>query len=280
MIGEQPSLTFDGHTVRLAGQHAQSVPNYEIGGANNAFADPTEALGAQNSSWVSLGPGGWIVLGFGAGRKITNGTGEDLVVYEAEVPDSLESSLALMRGSLSVTAESFRVSISDDAAGPWVILGDGEGTYGFDLETAGVDSATYVKIEDLGGGDPSARAPGFDLDAIEVLDQSLTENTPGTGDRLSNANIYGYPNPFNPEQGQVTFRYSLARSGVVTITIFDTSGKEVTSLDCGTESAGEELRCEWDGKDDDNTCVANGVYFYVIETSSGERAVGKLAVLR
>lgn len=36
----------------------------------------------------------------------------------------------------------------------------------------------------------------------------------------------------------------------------------------------------WDGRNESGAVVANGVYFYVIEASSGERAVNKIAVLR
>jgi len=44
--------------------------------------------------------------------------------------------------------------------------------------------------------------------------------------------------------------------------------------------AEDEQSIEWNGKNDNGKIVANGVYFYVIESSSGERAVGKAAVIK
>jgi hypothetical protein len=45
-------------------------------------------------------------------------------------------------------------------------------------------------------------------------------------------------------------------------------------------SAGVQLAIPWDGRNERGEFVANGVYFYVIESSSGETAIGKVAVLR
>jgi hypothetical protein len=44
--------------------------------------------------------------------------------------------------------------------------------------------------------------------------------------------------------------------------------------------AGVEQTVIWNGRNDNGGIVANGVYFYVIESSAGERAVGKIAVLK
>jgi hypothetical protein len=105
--------------------------------------------------------------------------------------------------------------------------------------------------------------------------------SPGTGGKLINENIYNYPNPFNPDNETTTLRYSLEKSGKVTIKIFDSGGNLVkTLLDNTQQSAGTEQAIPWDGKNGDGDIVANGVYFFTIESSQDERAVGKIAVLR
>ncbi|MBN2365622.1 MAG: T9SS C-terminal target domain-containing protein [Calditrichaeota bacterium] len=105
--------------------------------------------------------------------------------------------------------------------------------------------------------------------------------SPPTGGKLSSDNIYNYPNPFNPERETTTLRYSLEKSGNVSVKIFDSGGNLVKILmEDVSQSASVEQSVIWDGKNGEGELVANGVYFFRIETSQDERAVGKIAVLR
>jgi hypothetical protein len=105
--------------------------------------------------------------------------------------------------------------------------------------------------------------------------------TPTTGNKLSNENVYIYPNPFNPDAETGTIRYSLSENGNITIKIYDITSKLVrTLIENVSRTSMTEFAEPWDGKNDSGDIVANGVYFYVIVSSSGERAVGKAAVLR
>lgn len=102
--------------------------------------------------------------------------------------------------------------------------------------------------------------------------------TPGT---LDNQNVYAYPNPFNPITERAKFRFRLERDGEVSITIYDTGNVKVRELARAVPMSGDvEQSIEWDGRDKRGEFVANGVYFYVIESSTGEKAIGKIAVLR
>lgn len=104
---------------------------------------------------------------------------------------------------------------------------------------------------------------------------------PVTGESLKNENIYFYPNPLNPDKEIGTIRYSLSKSGNVSIKIYDAVNALVrTIIEDAPRDAGVELAEQWNGRNEDGNIVANGVYFYVIESSTGERAVGKIAVLR
>jgi len=105
--------------------------------------------------------------------------------------------------------------------------------------------------------------------------------SPGTGGNLIPENIYIYPNPFNPDMESGTIRYSLAKAAAVTIKIYDAAMQLVaTLLTDEPQQADVEQAVIWNGTNDMGEIVANGVYFYVIESSAGERAVGKAAVLR
>ena len=105
--------------------------------------------------------------------------------------------------------------------------------------------------------------------------------SPPTGGKLSNMDVYAYPNPFNPDMGLSNVRYSLSEDTNVTIEIYDASGKLVTTL---MEEQPKEKIVEysepWDGTNDQGDTVANGVYFYLITTTGNEKAAGKIAVLR
>lgn len=118
------------------------------------------------------------------------------------------------------------------------------------------------------------------IDEIKYLTNQYIENTPKTNGKLDDSNIYFYPNPFNPSNGEGLFRYSLAKSGNVTIKVYDVSNNLVRTFEETGVEANVEKSATWDGKDQSGNIVSNGVYFYVIESSTGERAVGKIAVLK
>jgi hypothetical protein len=67
------------------------------------------------------------------------------------------------------------------------------------------------------------------------------------------------PNPFNPT---TTIAYDVADpGGVVTLRIYDVSGKLIRTLVEGVQSPGQK-RATWNGKNDRGQRVASGVYFY------------------
>lgn len=97
------------------------------------------------------------------------------------------------------------------------------------------------------------------------------------GDR----DVYFYPNPYNPFVGPGTFRVSSRYLPQVTIRIFDAANIGLRTILAGTQGDGDfALSATWDGSTGRGEIVGNGVYFYVIESSSGARTMGKIAVLR
>jgi M6 family metalloprotease-like protein len=67
-----------------------------------------------------------------------------------------------------------------------------------------------------------------------------------------------YPNPFNPS---TTIDYSLAKTSLVEIAIFDVNGRKVRTLVSGIKSQGV-YKAVWNGKNERGASVASGVYFY------------------
>jgi flagellar hook assembly protein FlgD len=66
-----------------------------------------------------------------------------------------------------------------------------------------------------------------------------------------------YPNPFNPE---TTIKYSVPRSGNVSLIIYDSLGKLVKLLVDESKTIGH-YEVNWNGKNDLGINVSSGIYF-------------------
>ncbi len=95
------------------------------------------------------------------------------------------------------------------------------------------------------------------------------------------AKTYAAPSPFAPSRGQsCRVVYSLAETDEVSVDIYDFSSRKVRTLVDGESRDGGRHHSEfWDGLDDGGGQVANGVYFFRVETASGSRAFGNVVVL-
>jgi hypothetical protein len=118
--------------------------------------EPLEGcLGVPDERSISLGDGGWIVLDMGLGEAIVDGEGADLIVYE---------------DIFSFWSEGYAVYGSNDATGPWTLIGTGVGTQEFDLANdSGLQTSRYIKIWDDDAWPWTWPWEGFDLDAVEAL---------------------------------------------------------------------------------------------------------------
>ena len=79
-----------------------------------------------------------------------------------------------------------------------------------------------------------------------------------------------YPNPFNPA---TNIEYDVAKSGDVTLSVYNTLGQEVSTLADGYQSAGRHTVSF------DASRLASGTYFYVL-TSGSQRIVKKMVLLK
>ncbi|RJR27428.1 MAG: T9SS C-terminal target domain-containing protein [Candidatus Latescibacterota bacterium] len=83
------------------------------------------------------------------------------------------------------------------------------------------------------------------------------------------------PNPFNPS---TDIRFDLKERGVVSLRVYDASGRLIRELAGGERAAGRYVET-WDGRDDAGRSVASGVYFCRLETGSHTSAK-KMLLLR
>jgi len=105
-------------------------------------------------------------------------------------------------------------------------------------------------------------------------DQTTAVETPRTPDAFA---LYpNVPNPFNPA---TTVRYDVpATGGHVTITIYDVNGRLVRTLVNEVQAPGEKS-VTWNGRDDNGTSAASGVYFYKMR-APGYVMTRKMVLLR
>ena len=89
-----------------------------------------------------------------------------------------------------------------------------------------------------------------------------------------------YPNPFNPE---TWIPYELATDTHVRITIYNTQGVVIRTLQFGHQSAGyytgRDRAAYWDGRNALGEQVASGLYFYQLETDTVS-SLRKMVILK
>ena len=103
----------------------------------------------------------------------------------------------------------------------------------------------------------------------------VTETRPEKTQLLAN-----YPNPFNPE---TWIPYELATDTHVRITIYNTQGVVIRTLQFGHQSAGyymgRDRAAYWDGRNALGEQVASGLYFYQLETDEMS-SLRKMVILK
>jgi len=102
------------------------------------------------------------------------------------------------------------------------------------------------------------------LKTLVYLQQLIATARPEKTQLLAN-----YPNPFNPE---TWIPYELATDTDVRITIYNTQGVVIRTLQLGQQSAGyytdRQRAAYWDGRNALGEQVASGMYFYQLETDT------------
>ena len=92
--------------------------------------------------------------------------------------------------------------------------------------------------------------------------------------------LQNFPNPFNPE---TWIPYQLSEDSLVSLSIYDTTGKLIRALPLGYQSAGfyhsRGRAAYWDGRNALGEQVASGIYFYELTTPSYHQ-IRRLVILK
>lgn len=83
-----------------------------------------------------------------------------------------------------------------------------------------------------------------------------------------------YPNPFNPS---VAISFHLDKAAQVSLAVYNSRGQKVRSFDAEYSSGTQQI--VWNGKDDNDQLLANGVYFYQLNSEDQEFS-GKMIMLK
>jgi len=95
-------------------------------------------------------------------------------------------------------------------------------------------------------------------------------------DRDISKNFFIQPNPFNES---VKIDYSVDLPGIVTIDVYDGSGRFVRKLLNEFKISGKYTLI-WDGCDNNNNALPDGVYFIHLKTYNQERVLKTIFIQR
>ena len=84
--------------------------------------------------------------------------------------------------------------------------------------------------------------------------------------------VVSAPNPYNPSTGNLTIK-NFPDNSVIELKIYNLEGMSVRKL------TGSGTFIEWDGKNENGSTVASGIYFYVAKTQN-DSTKGKITVLK
>ena len=116
---------------------------------------------------------------------------------------------------------------------------------------------------------------------VDTLQREVTVNVSSQSRILQ---VFNYPNPFN-DRTEFTFMLAGVRSpDRAVIRIYTVTGRKIReiALPLGEVQIGFN-RVAWDGRDNDGDQIANGVYFYQVQATTGdatEVVIGKMARVR
>lgn len=85
-----------------------------------------------------------------------------------------------------------------------------------------------------------------------------------------------YPNPFNPV---TTIRYEVARTGRITLRIYDILGRIIRTLVDEEQGGGRHLAV-WDGKNDSGSSASSGIYYYELKSEDSFLQTKKMLFLK
>ena len=182
----------------------------------------------------------------------------------------------------------FRVIVKNLSTRKSVATVTGDTGDSYQLTVVDTETGRAAQIGDI--LEISVRSPDPRIGAQPLRHTVTAEDVKWSRVELGNLIVYeiptetallpNYPNPFNPE---TWIPYRLAEDAFVTLTIYDTTGQVVRSIDVGYKPAAVyESRAKaiyWNGRNEFGERAASGVYFYHL--SAGDfSATRKMLILK
>lgn len=276
------------------GKHATEEITYQ----NNIEDDPM--FGNPYSGYTyDLKPGSpCINAGTSSGAPSTDiverprpsGSGVDIGAYEQND-----------EGTLAVTLSTFTASASSSSATLKWHTETEVGNVGFTVYRSSIIDGNYTEIGFVNGAGNSGMPRNYQFTDKDV-EQGQTyfyylEDIDITGERSKSDIIkvvipsalpvpkefkllQNYPNPFNPE---TWIPYQLAQEAQVTISICNTKGQLIRTINLGNKRAGvyvtKDKAAQWDGRDGLGEKVASSVYYYTLQVGNFT-AIRKMVILK
>ncbi len=145
------------------------------------------------------------------------------------------------------------------------------------------DGDVRYPLRNLSPGNYTLRFKAWDT--YNNSTEKLLSFTVADSSRLALSNVYNFPNPF---QTRTAFIFSHNRAGDdlnTRIKIYTVAGRLVKTLEQTTSASPNNIRIDWDGRDDDGQELANGIYLYkvIVRSLRGDfqrEMIEKLAIVR
>ena len=236
--------------------------------------------GQDPAIWVATGPGRNQGEAYGAIVTRDGGTTFEQVLINETVYDfAFEGPYVYIAGlsGLFISSDGGRTFRTErefhDPSQPERTMLSGTAAYAVETSPSGLWVGTEDGLFNSTDGGATWRIYRAD---VPLTPDGLPPTVPAS--RVPEVEAYAYPNPFSPSSDRlVRLRYNLASEGEVIIRIFDYSMNVVRRLHASGTGRGEQ-EVAWDGISDDGTRVANGAYFYAIQTGE-DTFWGKILVL-
>ena len=148
-----------------------------------------------------------------------------------------------------------------------------------DMIPTALDSIKWDLTNDASAGEGRPRGIAFSPDGNTAYICQFSQNAPSvqkftrggpTGIEDEPSELpdrfvlhQNYPNPFNPS---TTIGYEIREAAPVTIRVYDSMGRVVTTLVNGAVQQPGTYQVQWDGRTASGAQPASGVYFYSLET--------------
>ncbi|OVE78225.1 hypothetical protein BVX98_00945, partial [bacterium F11] len=113
-----------------------------------------------------------------------------------------------------------------------------------------------------------------DLDNANVANGILSITTAGPPTK----EVFPFPSPFNPRQGNITFRFRVSAAKSVTLIVTDLFGQKIWEKSVSAQLGFNDV--DWNGKNEKGIYVAAGVYYVLIETGGSIESKRRFGVVK